>query len=879
MFLKANNVRVLTLLLLICSNLNAQVLTPSTEREEPETDIETEVADTTKPSPVEQFRITTDRLDCEVARRSDSSIFIREQNLYKMFGNARIEYCNMVLEASQINYNTKTGIAEAFGVKDSLGNITEYAKFNDGGQEMQYEQLAFNFKTQRGRVTQLVTEQGEGVVRGEEVKKVDEDESFVKNLRYTTCNLDHPHYYFTFNKALYKNDKFAAGKDLNLFIKDIPTPLYFPFAIFPMQRGKRAGLTRIAPGYDQQRGFSISNVGWYQPINDNMDALLSSDYYTTGSWNLNTRFAYLKRYKHRMNLSFRYSNVKGVEVSDALGVSLSNSFQFNYTFNQDPKVWPTANLNANISVGQQNFKQLNVFDPNERLNNNYTSSVSFNKSFRELPVSLSSNLRYNQNTQSGLVSMSLPEVNLSTSTLYPFRGLSKPGKSNPLETLTVSYRSNYRNRIRTTDTVFFANPIGELDQFRFGAEHSVPVSANFKLFNYFNFSPSISYNEVWSSETYRQRWNPIDQEIKRDTVQQFRTARWYQPSVGFNTTVYGMKQFKEGSKIRAIRHVMRPSISFSYTPDFRNVETSNGRYFEEVQYNNEGDTRLYSVFDGSLVGGPPSRPGGSVSFSLGNNLEMKVKSKDPADSTGLQKIKIFESLNFNTSYNLEADSLNLSPISFSGNTTLFDKFRVNLSGRFDPYVVDLATGDRVNTYFFQDGKTLPELTNASFRFSGSLNSEQNEENAPVEAGLISNPLYPQEQLFVDNYLNSYVDFTVPWDISFNYNLSYNKNYRRNSNGDGYIEQSNLTNAVSGNIDFSLTDNWMVSGGTGYDFQTNQVNYTNISINRDLHCWQMSFNWSPVGNFKRYMFTIAPKSSMLRDFKVEKKRTVYDNFGQ
>lgn len=871
--MRTNNVLILTLLLLICCNSYSQIDNVLQRANEQTNTVEEEKADTSK---VNQdlslkYKISSDQLDCIVSRRSDSSRYIRETSVYEMYGNARIEYCDMVIEANQINYNTETGIAEAFGVKDSLGNIKEYAIFNSGGQEMQYAQLTFNFKTQKGKVHQLVTKQGEGIVRGEEVKKIDEDESFVKHLRYTTCNLEHPHYYFTFNKAMYKNDKFAAGKNLSLYIKDIPTPLYFPFAIFPLQRGKRAGFTRPSPGYDRQRGFSINGLGWYQPFNDNMDMQVTSNFYTSGSWDVNSNFSYIKRYKHRMNFNFYYSFVKGEGISNAIGRDIRNSFQLGYTFNQDPKVWPTANLNAQISLGQQNFKQLNVYDPEERLQNTYTSSISFNKRFRNLPISISTNMRYNQNTQSHLVSLSLPEVNISTSALYPFRGLSKPGKSNPFETVTLSYRSNYKNRIRSIDSVFFANPIGELGNVNFGASHSIPIAANFKLFKYFNLSPSFSYNEIWTNETYRQNWDPLLQQIRRDTVREFRTARWYAPSVNLNTTVFGMKTFKPDSKIQAIRHVIRPRLSFSYNPDFRNVETSKGRYFEQVQYNVEGDTRMYSVFQGGLFSGPPSQPGGSIGLNIGNNLEMKVKSRKDTVNGGVKKIKIFESLNFSTNYSLAADSLNLSDIRFSGNTTLFDKYRIYLSGSFNPYQIDGQTGAVINRFRWEEGN-LPELTNASFRISGSLNSKKNTEEKNTQAQLITNPLYPQEQLFVDNYINRYVDFTIPWDLSFNYTMNYRKNYLPDNE-----QTTTFSNKVSGSFDFLLTDNWKISGKTGYDFESNQINYTNISINRDLHCWQMSFNWSPIGTFKRYMFTISPKSSLLRDFKVEKKRTIYENF--
>lgn len=875
--LRRHIIFVLTALLLIGTNSYAQVqqLEQPSKRKVLRQSVDNEGSDSLKVDSVNSnalnYKISLDQIDCEIKRRSDSSKYIRATNILELYGNARIEYCDMILEADQINFNTETKIAEAKGLKDSLGHYTSYAKFTQGDQKMEYHQLSFNFETQKGKIRQLVTQQGEGIVRGEEVKKINENEAFIRGTMYTTCNLDHPHFHFTFQKTKIKTNKFVAGKNLNLYIKDIPTPIYFPFAIFPLERGKRAGFTRIAPSYDQQRGFNFSNVGWYQPINDNMDALVRSNFYTSGSWDVNTSFNYIKRYKHRMAFNFNYSKVRGIGISNALGVNLTNSFQLNYQFNQDPKVWPNSGLNANINIGQQNFKQLNVYDPNQRLNNNYNSSISFNKSFKSIPVSLSSNVRYNQNTQSNLVSLSLPSLNLSTTTLYPFRGLDKPGKKNPLSTLTMSYRSSFRNQVSTVDSLFFANPVKEIGNAQYGVQHAIPISANFKLLKYINFSPSVRYNEIWTPNTIRKTWDTDAKKVVKDTVDGFRTARWYSPSIGVNTTVYGMKQFSKGG-LRAIRHVMRPSLSLSYSPDFTKVNTSKGRYFEEVRINDNGDTQQYSVFENSLMGGPSSYSGGSVNFSLGNNIEIKVKPKDAeeGDEEDLKKIKLFESLNFSTSYDLAADSLNLRPISMNGNTTLFNNFRVNISGNFNPYQVN-DDGRRINQFLVKQGK-LADLTNASFRLSGSLNAKANQQAAKQEAQLIENPLYLGEQLFVDNYYGKYVDFTIPWNVSFNYNLGYSKSYGLNQ-----VVNKRTTNAITGNIDFKLTDNWKINGSTGYDFEQGKLNYTNIQINRDLHCWQMSFNWSPVGDFKRYMFTISPKSSLLKDLKVEKKRTVYQNF--
>jgi len=797
-----------------------------------------------------------------------------------MYGNAIIEYCGMTLEADQIFYNTETGEAEAFGTQDSLGNVISYAKFNDGNQEMQYKKLRYNFKTRRGKVSQLVTQQGDGYVRGKEVKQIGPGEFFVKTTLYTTCNLEDPHYYFTFDKSKIKNDKFAAGKNLNLFIKDIPTPLYFPFAIFPLERGRRAGFTRPAPSYDQQRGFNLKNVGWYQPIKDHQDAIATGNFYTSGSYDVRTSYRYRRKYKYQAKFDFTYSKLKGLNesVQNALGENFSNSFQLNFTFNQDPKVWKNANLNASVNVGQSNFKRLNVVNPEERLQNTYTSSINFNQTFPNSPFSLSSNVRYNQNTQTERVSLSLPEVNLSMATIYPFRGLSKPGKPSALDNVNLSYRSNFRNRIQTSDSLFFGNPIGAVNDGNFGARHTIPLSASFKIAKFFTLSPSINYNEVWSSRNNEFRWDPIQQEVIQDTVDVFRTARWYSTGVGLNTRIFGQKNFKPGSAIGAIRHVMTPSLSLSYSPDFSNTLSNDMPVFYEVQSDTLGNVRQFSLFDGTLFGGPPLASGGNVGFSLNNNLEMKVRSKDEKDTSGYKKIKIFESLNLNTSYNLKADSLNLAPITISGNTKLFNKINMNIAGRFEPYAVNPLTGRRFDRFFASENGGLADFVNGSFRLSGSLNSNKDDKDDQVqEVNLIENPLYPGQQLFTDNYTGRYVDFSIPWDLRLNYNLSYNKTYRVLLDTGGLRESFNITNAVTGNVSMNVTPEWKLDLSTGYDIRGNELNYTRVNIFRDLHCWQMAFNWSPVGNFKNYMFSISPKSSMLRDLKVDKRRNYLDEF--
>ncbi len=855
--------------MLVINDINAQIIREDRGerplRDDPSGD---------KVSPIDtigtdRYTITADRLDCKVDYQADSSRMVPSEKMVYLYGNAIVKYCNYSLTAYHIKYNSDTGLAEAFGEKDSLDNYISRAEFSEGQRSFQSEELAYNFKSKKGRLKQLATQEGEGIIQAEKFKKISDDIGFGKAAFYTTCNLENPHFHFKFDKLKVKNKKLAVGTNMNLYIMDIPTPVYFPFGIFPLQRGRRAGLLRPSPGFENLRGFELQNLGWYQPINDNMDAEIRGDIYTSGSWRFNTALNYRKRYKYSGGLNLSFNKNRNVDISEAVGLDIANSFQINWRYNQDAKVWPYANFNANVQFGKSNFKTLNVYDPRERLNNQYSSSISYNKTFPNSPFNLSSNIRYNQNTSTNRVSISLPTLNISSSTIYPFRSKTGSSSSGLLDNLSLSYSSNFRNEINTIDSVFFSDVFGELADGRYGASHRVPVSASFKLLKYLNFSPSVSYNEVWASQTIRQNWDNTNNRLIRDTVKGFRSVRWYQPSVGFNTTVYGQKDFKKG-KIAAIRHVVRPSVSFSYTPDFTDDRGSEGPNFYEVQSNAAGNTTLYSIFDGGLFGGPPRTSGGSVGFNLGNNLELKVKSKK--DTTGFQKIKIFENLNFSSSYNLGADSLKWSNITFNGNTRLFEKINMNLSGSFNPYATDPLTARTINKSFASQNKGIIELQNINFRMGGSLRSKESSSNTDPNAGLIPNPFYTGEQIFVDNYNKPYIDFSIPWDLNLNYNFSYRKQHIP-----GDKRRYTTTQNITGGGNFSITDNWKLNLSSGYDIRNGEINYTNISINRDLHCWQMGFNWSPVGQFKRYLFTIQPKSGLLRGVKLDKRRTYLDNF--
>ncbi|MFN3939803.1 MAG: putative LPS assembly protein LptD, partial [Chitinophagales bacterium] len=685
---------------------------------------------------------------------------------------------------------------------------------------------------------------------------------------YTTCDLEEPHFYISAKRAKIVPQKIAVTGPANLVIADVPTPLFLPFGIFPIQRGQTSGIIIPQYGYSFTQGYFLRDGGYYFAINDYVDLALTGDIYSNGSWRLETASSYALRYKFRGNVSLEYSlNKYGLDF--APDYSENTGFFIRWNHSQDAKARPNSVFGANVSFGSTNYLQNNAYNQTY-LNNAYNSSVSYTKSFSGTPFSLNAALRHSQNTSTGLMDLTLPEVSVNMSRIYPFKKIISNPK-NALNQLGINYNLNTKNYIRIQDSLLFSPDTPE--KFQNGFSQQINTSAPFKLLKHFTLTPSFSFTENWYFQTIRKSYNPDTlitsiedpvtgeifndttiQYVQTDTIPGFKAAHFYNLSASLSTKIYGFMYFKRG-KIKGFRHMVTPSLAFSYKPDYASPSFG---YYGTYQAAPGGEQLTYSIFEGGIYSGPTAGRSGTLSLSIGNNLEMKVFSKKDTVSNE-KRIKLIESFSVNSAYNFALDSMNFSIIGLNGYTTLFDKFRINLSASYDPYIIDSA-GRRQNQFEWDVNNRLGRFTGGNLSFSTSFRApRKTNPSLATESGTEA------ERFMVWDNPQYYIDFNIPWQFNINYNLQVT-NISING-GDSLITTQTFN--LSGDMNF--TPNWKIALSTGYDFELLKFTYTSIDIYRDLHCWEMGFKWIPFGARRSYMFNINVKASVLQDLKLTRKR--------
>jgi hypothetical protein len=816
------------------------------------------------------YNISPDSLDAIINYRAvDSIIYDIDSGKTYIYLSGEVEYTSFFLQADymEFDWDEKTLIARQ--VVDSSGVAGAPAFFKEGDDAFSAESMRYNFETRKGKIQHLKRQEGEGYISVDQGKTNANNEYYGEHAVYTTCELDHPHFYIAAKKAKIVPKKIAVTGPANLVVADVPTPLFLPFGIFPISQGRTSGILLPQYGYSFSQGYFLRNGGYYFALSDHFDLSTTADIFSNGSWRTQVSSGYAMRYRYRGSLSLEYSrNNYGLKFEPDFATNTGFFVRWNHS--QDPKARPGSSFSANASFGTSDYLSNNSFNESF-LNNSYNSSISYNKSFSGTPFSVSAALRHNQNTSTGLIDLTLPDVSLNMSRIYPLKKLLNNSR-NQLNQFGINYSMDFKNFLSVQDTTLF-DP-GTLSKMENGFSHSFSASAPFKVLKYFTFTPSFNYNENWYFETIRKNYepdtiytevfDPISGELitdttivyfQTDTIPGFSTARWYNASTALTTKLYGVAQFKRG-KIKAIRHVATPSISFSYRPDYSEPDYG---YYGTYYPAPGADAISYSTFEGSLFGGPPSGKSGSIGLNLANNFEMKVR--DDRDTINQErKIKLIDNLILNGSYNLAADSLNWSYLNTSAYTTLFDKLRVNVSGSFDPYILD-STGRRVNQFEWDVHDRIARFNSGSVALSTSLRSKRRENEAmTTQAGTEA------ERNMVWSDPSMYVDYALPWQFSLNYNLRI-QNIPQLDGTDSLSTTQTLNLAG----DISLTPNWKVQLTTGYDFELQEFTYTSFDIYRNLHCWEMSFHCIPFGGRRSYIFNINVKSSVLQDLKLTRKR--------
>jgi lipopolysaccharide assembly outer membrane protein LptD (OstA) len=810
-----------------------------------------------------------------------------------LVGEAEVKYEDIILKADSIELNMETGQVFAIGRKDTTGNVIGSPYFKQGSQEFKSKELTYNFKTKKGLIRNIFAEQEGGFLHSTVTKRMEDGSLNINTSTFSTCELEHPHFSVNFNKAKVIPGKKIISGPAYLVLEDIPLPLILPFGFFPVQKKRASGLIMPKYGQTQQLGYSLTDGGYYFVVNDYFDLALTGSIYTNGTWLLNSSSSYRRQYKYSGNFSVSYAkNVYGHKGLE--DYSESSNYRIGWTYNQDAKAWPGSRFAASVNVSSSGFDKNNSYTVNEHVNSQRQSSISYSKNWEGKPFNLSTSINQSQNVSNKTVSLNLPKVNFNVSRIYPLKGKNSTGITKWYQELQFSYTASLDNQINTYDSLLFTGAV--LKNMKNGFRHEVPVSLQIRPFRKIaslNISPQVMYSGVLYTQQIEKSWVPdyFDPDLNKivpsviiDTLNGFYYGQSVNPSIsaGINPQLFGMYEFKnKDSRVKIIRHIIRPSASFSYVPVLQGLTTD---MYKQVQVDTTGKMQEYSIFEGNIYGTPAmSNRSGSVSLSLVNILEAKVLEKN--DTTGKPKIvKLIDNFAINTSYNIFADELRWAPVTMTYRTTLFDNLNLALNSNFSLYGLD-TNGIMINTFYYAQTKKIMRITGLSATLDFDLGKfftgkNKKKSDLPIQGQSMNNSgigqnaaeedlkdagLPPNSGLIIDKY--GYVNFDVPWTMRVAYNFYYTKS--------AFTPVINQTLSLVGDI--SITKKTRISYTTGYDIAAKEITMTSLGFVRDLHCWEMSLNWIPVGEMKSWQFTIRVKASMLSDLKYDRRKDFRDQY--
>lgn len=843
---------------------------------------------------------TKSSLDAVVDFSAKDSLVFEAGNKAYLYGASVVNYQDIQLDADQIELNLDNSTVYAVGRTDSVGEVVGNPIYKDKDGEYESESMSYNFKTKRGYITNVITEQGEGYLTGGRTKKTEDDILYMENGRYTTCdNHEHPHFYLQLTKAKVRPKKNVVAGPAYMVLEDVPLPLAVPFGFFPFSKKYSSGIIFPTFGEEMNRGFYIRDGGYYFAINDYVDLALTGEIYTKGSWGVKARSAYVKRYKFSGSIDISFINT----VTGDKGMpdySKQNNFRVAWTHTQDPKSSTNSTFSASVNFATSGYTRNNVgsyYNPNQFTQSTSSSSINYTYRVPNAPLSISATANVTQRTQDSTLNVSLPSLTISLSQLRPFKRKNASGPERWYEKIQLSYSGRFQNSITAKQDEIFKKNL--LKDWRNGISHNVPISATFSLFKYLNMTASVNLTDRMYFSKVMRDWDPQASAVVNDTVNGFYNVFDFNVGVTLQTKLYGFYTPMKflGDAVKQIRHVLTPSVSFTYAPDFSDPMW--GAY-EMLRYTNQHGQyveQIYSPFQNGIFGTSPKGERGVINLSFANNLEMKVKSS--ADSTGVKKISLIENLTVGTSYNLAADSLRWSNINVNVLIKLAKGLNLNLRTTWDPYCYQLNSAGnpvRVDVLRSQAGKGWARLSSAGTSFSYTLNNDtfkkKEKRDKPDAEGEVSDSDDPLANSAAadeertqrrrsggdknnnDEYdSDGYYRWKVPWSLTINYSVSYayGKFNKQKMEYDGRFVQ-NLS--LSGSLKF--TKAWSFNFSASYDFDAKKLAYMNCTISRDLHCFTMSASFVPVGPYKSYNFHIAVKSSLLKDLKYDKQSHAYDN---
>lgn len=867
-------------------------------------------ADTLLAQPADSLALANDSvpekkagLDAPVTYQATDSMVMTAGNWAYLYGEGDVKYQNIELQSELIEMNLDSSMVYAkFGL-DSIGDEFGYPLFKEGEQQYESKTMRYNFKSKKGYITDVITQQGEGYVTAGRTKKMEGDVLNMVGGRYTTCDEhEHPHFYIQMTKAKVRPKKNIVTGPVYLVLEDVPLyPLGLPFCFFPFSSTYSSGIIMPTFGDESTRGFYLREGGYYFALSDYMDLAVLGEIYTKGSWGLSAKSQYKKRYKYSGNFNASYLVTK-LGDKGLPDYSLSKDFKIQWTHTQDPKANPNLTFSASVNFATSSYDRNNTNSLyNGDINNNTTSSsVNITKRFPNSPFTISGTMNVNQVKRDSSISLTLPSLTVTMTKIFPFKRKKPIGKERWYEKIAMSYTGTFSNSITTKENQLLKSNL--VKDWKNGAQHKIPVSATFQLFNYINITPQFDYTERWYTSKITQEYDPQQQRmVARDTTYNFYRVYDFSGSISASTTLYGF--FKPlpflGNKVEMIRHRFEPSVSFSAAPDFASSRFGFYEHYVYQDANGNDQEYIYSPFSHNMYGVPGQGKQGNVSFQLNNNLEMKVRSDK--DSTGFKKISLIDKLSLGMSYNLAADSFQWSDLSASIRLKLSKSYTLNLSGMFDTYTYN-ENGQRLDIPRWKAGKGIGRLRSTSTSFSYTFNNDTfkklfgkkdegtsgtgasatGQEGTDPGVGptdgeatgeeAAGSRLLGKKKDTGEYDSDGYLVGNIPWSLSFSYSLSLGYGtFNREKREYDY----RLTNSLSFNGNIQPTKNWTFNFNATYDFDAKKISYMTCNISRNMHCWQMTASFVPVGPYKSYSFSVSVSSSLLKDLKYDKRSNYRD----
>lgn len=843
-----------------------------------------------------------DGLDAPVTYEATDSIVFTQNGYAHLYGNSKVNYPQAELTAAVITMNMDSSTVYAHGVEDSLGVMQGTPVFKDGETPYETNTIRYNFKSKRGIISNVVSQQGEGYVTGNNAKKGTGNEMYMKDGKYTTCdNHEHPHFYMQMTYAKVRPKKNVVTGPAYLVVEDVPLPLAVPFFFFPFSSSYSSGF--LMPTYmdDSSRGFGLTDGGYYFAISDQMDLKLRGDIFTKGSWALNAESNYVKRYKYSglFQASYQVTKTGDKGLPD---YAVSKDFKIVWSHRQDAKANPNSTFSASVNFSTSSYEQTNIgnlYNSQAMTQNTKTSSISYTRSFPDQKLTISATSNIAQTMKDSSVSVTLPDLTISLSNVYPFKRKKAVGEERWYEKISVRYTGRFKNSINTKDYLLFKSNL--IKDWENGMQHEIPISATFTLFKYFNLTPSVNYTERWYTRKITKGWDETtSREVNTDTIYGFHRVYNYNASLGLNTKIYGMyKPIFLPKKAIQIRHVITPSISLSAAPDF--TTSRYGYYDTYYRPNSNGtqDTVKYSYYANQMFGVPSGGKQGNVTFSISNNLEMKYKDKNDS----IKKVSLIDELGASLSYNMAATTRPWSDLTLNARLKLTKSYTFSMSSTFKTYGYkfdeqgNVVDNDRTEWSYGRFGIFQGYSSSFSYTFNndtwkkvkafftgekeegegkeggeGTETDETTEGEETASGGLPSKK--KTEKAAVDE--DGYMAFKMPWSINVNYGFGITEDRSAEINKKKMRYPYKYTQNLSINGNIKISNKWAISFNSGYDFDAKEIVQTAFNITRDLHCFSMSASLSPFGRWKYYNFTIRANASILQDLKWEQRSQTQSN---